>query len=85
MIAFPDGSINSYAYLQGEKVAADSTFITKDQSATEGGAAVPSVTGEDVFGTAVPATPAVGSDEGAETPQGAAGGDILDGFNFDDW
>jgi len=84
MIAFPDGAIKSYAYMQGEKVAEDPTFASKDQPPTEDFAHDSTVNGEDVISTEISGETVLDPvDTPVEAP--AAGGDVLDGFNFDDW
>lgn len=84
MVAFPDGSINSYAYMQGEQVAVDSTFVSQDQpvAAEEG---MQAGNGEAVSGSEPLATTVIDPAGAAGESKGDAGGDILDGFNFDDW
>lgn len=83
MIAFPDGSIKSYAYLQGEKVVTDSTFEEEEKVVVEGELVVPS-RDDEVVGGMFPAA------VGTEVPVGDADvvqpvADDLGGFNFDDW
>lgn len=85
MIAFPDGSINSYAYMQGEAVAVDSTFVSKGQPPAEGSGVVPALTDEAVFDTELPGASVLDPIDATVKPQDADGGDVLDAFNFDDW
>lgn len=83
MVASPDGSIKSYAYLQGEKVATDSTFEAKENVAVEGEFVVPSSDDEVAGGTFPVAT---GTEEPVEgTGEAQPVTEDVGGFNFDDW
>lgn len=87
MVAFPDGLIKSYAYLQGEKVAVDPAFISTGQPQLPGEDAerTPAVNGEAVSDPEFSGADVLESNDGKGKPKDAADGNILDGFNFDDW
>lgn len=86
MTAYPDGTISSYAYLQGEKAVIDSATVLAAQEAGEAVAVDVSAGGESTLGTSTPSGTTF--DEPAsevaspEKPANAAVGG-LDEFNFD--
>lgn len=85
MAAYPDGSISSYAYMQGEKAVVDSATVllgkdpetVKTGEGTVGGA---TVSGTNELGGATVETPSATATE--EKPAASAAGGI-EGFNFD--
>jgi len=85
MLAYPDGSISSYAFLEGESVIVDPTYAAAIRPDDVDDPAGLDQNGAVLFDAAFPAA----TDEATGVTGGAAepvpGGFGLDSFNFDEW
>ncbi len=83
MVAYPDGSISSYAYLQGEKAVVESAAVLAGKE-SEGGKSAEgdgsAVSGVGVSGDTAAEAPGDKATEEAPADTAAGG---LEGFNFD--